>query len=332
MNTFSDQPGLKRPVLIDTDPGVDDALALLLAFAMPDIDVKAITTVFGNGPLDMMTHNAAGLLSLFGRTDIPIAAGCSKPRDAELGGDALFVHGPDGIGGNKAVPDTTPELDPRGALHLIADTASAHEGALILVALGPLTNIAAALDHDPDLDLRVRELIIMGGNAFGPGNATPTAEANILNDPEAADIVFGARWTVRMVGLDVTEKLRMPSQQRRELAAQTGPVGRVFDRAVPFYEDFYRNAAGFDGIVLHDPAAMMVLTHPNLFDWQPAPIRVETLGMSRGKTWPSLRNEGWHPPDWSGRPNIQIARTSDKENLLQEMMTLWRQGLVGNHT
>ena len=197
-----------RKLLIDTDPGIDDAMAIFYALESPELEVVGLTTVFGNADTDVTTRNALSLLEIAQRSDIPVAAGAVKPLAMDYRGPAAFVHGPDGQGGvNLPAPATAPlAVD---AAHFIIDTVMSSPGQITLVPLGPLTNVALAMLLEPRLTQQVAEIVLMGGAAFVGGNASPAGEANILNDPEAADIVFGAECPIVMAGLDVTEQTLM---------------------------------------------------------------------------------------------------------------------------
>ena len=195
-----------RQIIVDTDPGIDDAMAIFYALASPELDVVGLTTVFGNVGVDLGTTNALRLLEIAERTDIPVAAGAPKPLVTPYHGPADFVHGRDGQGDTFG-PAPTTSANAAHAAQFIVDTVMATPGEITLVPIGPLTNIALAMTMCPGLTAHVREIVLMGGNAFCPGNASPSGEANILNDPEAADIVFGAECPIVMAGLDVTHQV-----------------------------------------------------------------------------------------------------------------------------
>jgi inosine-uridine nucleoside N-ribohydrolase len=199
-----------RKVIIDTDPGVDDALAIFLALASPEINVIGLTTVFGNAHTSTTTRNALSLLELAGRNDIAVAMGASEPLASEYVGPPIHVHGPDGQGNANVKPPALKAIN-TPAPAWIYELASAAPGEVTILALGPLTNLALAVQQYPDLPALVDEVVVMGGNALGPGNASPAAESNMLHDPEAADIVFGERWRTTMIGLDVTHKVNLTS-------------------------------------------------------------------------------------------------------------------------
>lgn len=298
---------MSQAVIYDTDPGIDDAIALYLALASPEIKVVGVTTVFGNVHTEVATRNARILLDIAGRPDIPVAAGASAPMAMAYRGPVAFVHGHNGLG-DVDLPE--PSRDPIGlpAPEFIWQTCSAQPGEITLLAVGPLTNLALALQEYPELPALVKRVVIMGGNAYTHGNASPAAEANILNDPEAADMVFGADWDVTMVGLDVTNHVVMTDDLIASLSRSEQTTARHLTAMIGFYRQFNIDVLGHTGIRLHDPAAAAYLFAPDLFTTVDAPIRVETESFSRGKTWP---NEGNHDPGlmepWLGRSPVHIC-------------------------
>ena len=195
----------RRRIIIDTDPGIDDALAIFMALTSPELEVIGLTTIFGNAEVAVTTRNALALLEIAGCSEIMVAAGAAKPLAGLYGGAVPHIHGKDGQGDCGMI---APSGRPVGlsAEKFLRETVMAHPSEVTIVAIGPLTNLALALQAEPEIARQVERVVIMGGNALVPGNATPAAEANILNDPEAADFVFGATWPVTMVGLDVTHQ------------------------------------------------------------------------------------------------------------------------------
>lgn len=300
-------------LIIDTDPGIDDAMALFAALASPELDVVGLTTVFGNVTVETATRNALTLLDISGRTDIPVARGTAAPLAMDYLGAIPHIHGEDGLGdGGELAAPTGSHVDMSAAEFLCKEA----PGAAIL-AIGPLTNLALALRLRPDLDTLVEQVVVMGGNALGPGNATPAAEANMWNDPEAADVVFGARWPVTMVGLDVTHQVVLPGTGIDAVTAPDTPTARLLGRAIPLYRDFLAKVSGLDGIYLHDPTAVAYLLDPGLFRTERWPLRVETQGFSRGKTWPSLGDtDDAAPPAWQGRPLVTVCVDVDAPRVL----------------
>jgi purine nucleosidase len=257
-------------MILDCDPGIDDALAIAFAHGHPGIDLLGITTVAGNVGLAKTTANALAVCEFIGAAGTPVTAGCAGPllRPAL---DARQVHGEDGLGGAVLPP---PAASPAAghAIDYIIDTVRAAPGEITLVATGPLTNIALAVRREPRLPGWVRDFVIMGGSS-GRGNTTPAAEYNIWADPEAAAVVFGAGWTVIMLGLDVTLRTgASPAvlQRMREL----GPLGTVL--LLPALEQYM--SAGESGPPVHDVCAVAWVAQPEVFGLVPALVQVETTG------------------------------------------------------
>ncbi|MBN2303464.1 MAG: nucleoside hydrolase [Anaerolineae bacterium] len=308
---------MPQKIIIDTDPGVDDAMAIFFALRSPELDVIGLTTIFGNVETELATTNALRLLEQAGRTDIPVANGADNPLTGPFGGPVPFVHGDDGQGNTNFPPPTTRPID-QTAAQFIVEQVMAAPGEITLVPIGPLTNIALALRLEPRIAENVKAVVLMGGNALVPGNATPAAEANIHNDPEAADVVFGADWDVTMVGLDVTHKVNMTPAHLDRYAASGDPLARIIAQIVPFYRAYFeRSFPGAQGIYVHDSSAIAYLIDPALFTVERWPVRVETQGFSRGKTWPTLPsgNSGVLPP-WQNRPLVNVCVAVDAARLL----------------
>lgn len=315
---------MSRKIIVDTDPGVDDAMAIFTAFASPELDVIGLTTIFGNVATDVATRNALALLEVAGRNDIPVAAGESTPVASAYGGPVPQVHGHNGLG-EAALTPATSDIVNHSAADFIHATLKAHPREVSLLAVGPLTNLAVALNLHPEIVELVDKVVVMGGNALVPGNATPVAEANINNDPEAADIVFGAAWPVTMVGLDVTHNVNLPRAALDRIASADTPTARLLGEAIPLYRDFFESTNNIDGIFLHDPTAVAYLLEPEAFDVERWPLRVETESFSRGKTWPNMGNTDDAVPEaWVGRPPVTVCTGVDGQRvaaLVEERLT-----------
>lgn len=303
--------GMSRKIIVDTDPGVDDAMALFTALVSPELDIIGVTTIFGNAATPVTTRNALTLLDIAGRSDIPVAMGRSDPIASDYLGPVPQVHGSDGLGNShRPPPDRRPVED--SAADFIRTALTAHPGEVTLLALGPLTNLAAALTADPGITDLVADVVVMGGNALVPGNATPAAEANINNDPEAADLVFGAPWPVTMVGLDVTHQVNLSGAAIDRIVTGTSPASRLLAEAIPVYRAFFETTNEIDGIFVHDPSTVAFLIDQDLFTTDDWAIRVETESFSRGKTWPNLGNtDEAAPPAWQGRPLVRVCTGVD---------------------
>ncbi|GGF13591.1 uridine-preferring nucleoside hydrolase UriH [Subtercola lobariae] len=274
---------MPRKIILDCDPGHDDAIALLLAHGNPDIELVAVTTVVGNQTLEKVTRNALSVARVAGITGVPFAAGCSRPlvRAAEVAG---AIHGDSGLDG-PVLPEPTLELDPRHAVDLIIDTVMAHEpGEITLVPTGGLTNIAMAVRKEPRIASRVREVVLMGG-AYAGGNWSATSEFNIIIDPEAAHIVFNETWPLTMVGLDLTHQaLATPEVAAAIEAVGTAPA-RFVGELLEFFGETYREHQGFDYPPVHDPCAVAYVIDPSVMTVRKTPLDVEltgtlTLGMT----------------------------------------------------
>jgi purine nucleosidase len=283
-----------RKIIIDTDPGVDDAMAIFLALRSPELDVIGLTTVFGNQHTALSTTNALRLLEIAGRADIPVAHGAEKPLVREYRGPVPFIHGEDGQGNIHLPPPSSAAIS-QPAAAFIVDRVMNAPGQVTLVPIGPLTNIALALHLEPRIAEHVQEVVLMGGNALVPGNATPAAEANIHNDPEAAEIVFGANWKVTMVGLDVTHETVISREQIAVLDKAQNPLAQHISRISKLYQQFVESSSNMHGYYIHDPSTIAYLIDPTLFQTHQWPVRVETQGISAGKTWPATNEHRIHP-------------------------------------
>jgi pyrimidine-specific ribonucleoside hydrolase len=270
------------PVIVDCDPGHDDALAILLALARPELDLLAITTVAGNAPLAATTRNALRVLTLLGRTDIPVAAGAPCPllRPLHVADD---VHGTSGLDGAD-LPEPVVTVRPESALELLRATLEASPVPVTLIPTGPLTNIALLARTYPRLLDRVARICLMGG-AVGEGNTTASAEFNIWADPEAAAIVFDCGRPITMIGLDVTHEARMTHADADRLAALGNRTGRVFADLLRFFARFHLERYGWDGSPIHDAVAVAHVAVPGLVTTRPYHVDVETTSeLTRGRT------------------------------------------------
>jgi purine nucleosidase len=279
---------MPRPIILDCDPGHDDAVALLLAHGSPEVELLAVTTVAGNQDLGRVTRNALAVARVAGLTGVPVAAGADRPivraRD-----HAASIHGESGLDG-PALPEPAQALDPRHAVDLIVETVLAREpGTVTLVPTGPLTNIALAVLREPRIVDRVRQVVLMGG-AYRTGNWSPVAEFNIREDPEAARVVLRAGWDVVVVGLDLTHQaLATPEVVRRIAGVGTAPA-RFVEELLAFFTASYRDAMGFDAPPVHDPCAVAYVIDPAVMTVRRAPVDVELAGeLTTGMTVVDLR-------------------------------------------
>jgi inosine-uridine nucleoside N-ribohydrolase len=305
-------------IIIDTDPGVDDAMAIFLALRSPELETIGLTTVFGNVHTTLATVNALRLLEIAGRSEIPVAVGADAPLSRPYGGPVAFIHGEDGQGNVNLPPASGRAIAQPAAEFMVEQILNAPDQ-ITLVPIGPLTNLALALHLEPRIAGLVREVVLMGGNANTPGNATPAAEANIHNDPEAAEIVFSTDWPVTMVGLDVTERTLMNGSHLAELGRSRGAMARHLSAITPFYQRFTEDSSGIDGFYLHDSAAIAYLIDPTLFETARWPVRVELHGIGTGKTWPDTSRTRMHP-DWAGRPRVNVCVGVDGPRLVATVL------------
>jgi inosine-uridine nucleoside N-ribohydrolase len=269
-------------VIIDTDPGVDDAFALLLAMRSPELQIEAITPVAGNVPLDLTLPNALRLVEIAGRADIPVAAGARAPLLRRLV-TASYVHGENGLGG-AVFPEPTTKPVATPASELIRQIVRKYPGEVTLIPIGPLTNIATALNSDPELAGMVRALIMMGGSLSG-GNITPAAEFNVYVDPEAARIVFQSGIPITMVGLDVTRKVTLTDEYVRILEAAQNPVSQAAAKIGRNAIDLARRHGYLVGPNMHDSLAVAGFLNPSILQLEDYYVDVETTGeLTAGET------------------------------------------------
>jgi inosine-uridine nucleoside N-ribohydrolase len=308
-------PPPPRKVILDADPGIDDAMAILFALRSPRLEVLGITTVFGNADVEVATVNALRLVELLGR-DLPVARGAARPLVLPKAPPPDFVHGADGLGNIGAPPPRGRAIE-ASAAELIVTTARRLPGEVTLVAVGRLTNLALALALEPRLPELVSEVVLMGGSAYAGGNVTPVAEANVWGDPHAADIVFGAPWRVTMVGLDVTTRMRLQDDRLVRMAAKDERVGGFVYRISRFYKQFHEATGVTGGFYVHDPSAVAYVLDPSLFTTDKAQVRVVTEGIAIGETIAASGSRAERWPASRGRPEVTVCRDVDGERLLR---------------
>ena len=302
----------RRRVLLDCDPGHDDAMAILLAAASPAIELVGITTVAGNQTLDKTTLNARRVCSVAGITDVPIAAGCDRPlaRETIVAAD---IHGASGLDGVDWDEPIVP-LDRRHGVDLMIEAASAGDRPLTIVAVGPLTNVATALRRSPAMAARVERISIMGG-AIGLGNVTPSAEFNIHFDPEAADEVFRAGIPITLVPLEVTHRALATESVVARIAALDTPVARMSVALMRFFADTYLRVFGFEAPAVHDPCAVAAVIDPVIVPARPMNVAVDTASsLSVGRTACDVYGR-------TGRkPNADVGIGLDVDRFWDEMI------------
>ncbi|MDD3485067.1 MAG: nucleoside hydrolase [Atopobiaceae bacterium] len=279
---------MARSIILDSDPGHDDAVAIMLAVGSPDIDLLGVTTVGGNQSLDKVTYNARAVLELVGASDVPVHAGCARPLVAALT-DGAYMHGETGLDGVD-LPAPSRPLDEGHAATWIVDTIMASEpDSVTLVATAPLTNIALALRLEPRIVGRVHEVVIMGGGCH-VGNRTPVAEFNVACDPEAAHIVLDEPWPLTMVGLDVTHQALCTHEVQARLAAANHRLAPAVNGLMDFSRSTYHDRQAFPDPPTHDPCAVAYVIDPSVVRTVACPLDVELAGtLTRGMTVADLR-------------------------------------------
>jgi pyrimidine-specific ribonucleoside hydrolase len=271
------------PLVIDTDPGIDDALAVLLALASPEVDLRLVTTVHGNVELERTTDNALRVLHLAGRADVPVAAGAAGSLVHPQAERAGHVHGTAGLGGVQLPPSPAP-VDRRPAVVALAEVLMTSPTPVTVAAIGPLTNIALLLHVFPEAAARIGRLVVMGGSAARGGNVTAAAEFNVWADPEAAQVVFGSTLPTVMVGLDVTLPTVLGEEDIARFAA-AGPIGAQAAAILQQYLAHARIAYGTSGVVVHDALALTEAIAPGTLTTVHRHVVVDTgLGAGRGQT------------------------------------------------
>jgi purine nucleosidase len=324
------------PAILDVDTGVDDALAIVFASASPELELRGITCVAGNTELPDVVDNTSALLTMLGRTDVPLAVGAVRPLlRAPVGRDNAIRHGGHGRG-YAGLPPTGAKPIAADASQLIIDEARACDGELTLIATGPLTNVAIAARREPRLPELVRQLVVMGGAFRCPGNITPVAEFNIQADAEAAKIVFDAfRGCPRrplVLGLDVTYQVRLESSSIEEIASRAGdaitvapgseawgapgtPLVAYLVDALRYYADWHLDAYGFYGSFMHDPLTVAVALDPTLVTTSAVAVDVECRGeLTTGQTvvdWDGV---------WDIEPNVDVALGIDTRRALEQVV------------
>ncbi|MFK8844768.1 nucleoside hydrolase [Streptomyces sp. Ac-502] len=284
---------MARKIILDCDPGHDDAIAMLLAYGNPDIDLVAVTTVVGNQTLEKVTRNALSVARIAGITGVPFAAGSPRPLVRTIE-NAPEIHGDTGLDGPD-LPEPNFELDRRHAVDLIIDTVMSHDpGEITIVPTAGLTNIALAVRKEPRIAERVREVVLMGGG-FHEGNWSAVAEFNIVIDPHAAHIVFNERWPVTMVGLDLTHQALATPEVTKKIADVGTKPARFVLELLDFFRDAYRENQGFEFPPVHDPCAVAYVIDPDVMTVRKAPVDIElTGGLTMGMTVTDFR---WPIPE-----------------------------------
>lgn len=309
--------------ILDGDYGIDDTMALLYLASEPDVEIVAVGSVHGNAEAPVAARNAGAVLAMAGLDHVPVAVGAARPMAQPLEVSAQ-VHGADGLGGvghligrSGRDPVSVP-----AAVQLI-ETVRRHPGECTVVATGPLTNLALALLLDPGIAGMVQQVVVMGGTVHHPGNTGPYTEANIGHDPEAADLVFGAGWPVRVVGLDVTMATWLEEPDLERIRTDASPRARFVWAALQHYLDFYRDRHDRPGCPLHDPTAARLAVEPDLATYLEIPVRVELhSGVNRGMMIVDRRSYTTAQP---GQPLVRIATAVERDRVVDRFVA----GLLG---
>lgn len=310
-----------KKIIIDTDPGIDDAMAIFLALRSPEVEVIGLTTIYGNVYTTLATRNALHLLEIAERTDIPVAEGShvtitkgTKLRVAD------FVHGADGLGNQNFPPPKGKPIDKSAAEYLV-EQANLDPGNVTVVALGPLTNIALAVKLDPSFSKNIGQVVLLGGAFAVNGNVNPAAEANIFGDPDAADIVFTSGADIIAVGLNVTHQVVLTDADREKLANSSGKLAQYLCKILDVYYGYHRDAYSTRGVYLHDPTAILAAICPSLMTYTEGAVRVQVNGITRGITILYNKQKRFEEvTEWSDKPSVKVAVTVDAPAVVKLVM------------
>ncbi len=301
-------------VIIDTDPGVDDAMAIAFARFSPQIDLLGLTTIYGNVSTSQATHNALALLELL-NYDIPVAKGAEAPFEKLLKDFPDFVHGKNGFG-DIAIPEPSNSAVLQSADEFLIDQVMSDPGQITVIAIGPLTNVALAIKKEPAFLKNLKQLVVMGGAVTINGNVNPAAEANMLSDPHAADFVLTREGPIILLGLDVSQQVIMSEQYLKEVHNSQYLAGQFLFDMARFYLNFHRST-GVDGLYTHDPSAIALVIDPSLFELEYGEIRVVTEGIAMGQTIMNRSGKLLGKTAWSNLPKIGVCMRVNSQGLLE---------------
>ena len=305
---------MPEKIIIDTDPGIDDAMAIFFAMSSPALEILGLTTTFGNVSVDQATINALTLVEMVGGS-IPVARGVSVPMAQAQLPFPDFVHGADGFG-NVNLPLPKGKAIEMSAAEFIVKTVLENPNEVTLIAVGPLGNLAKALALEPRIAQLTKKVVTMGGTILETGNVSPVAEANIYNDPHAADIVFSADWKVHMIGLDVTHKVTIKDDLQARVRDSNPDFGQFLYDAGRFYADFYKASRGADGCFVHDASAVAYAINPSLFKVIDGPVRVATEGFAKGQTILKRAGYTYQENHWDAVTDSSVCMEVDEAGLL----------------
>ncbi|KAG8375859.1 hypothetical protein BUALT_Bualt09G0002900 [Buddleja alternifolia] len=311
----------RKKIIIDTDPGIDDAMAIFLALQSPEVEVIGLTTIYGNVYTTLATTNALHLLEIAGRTDIPVAEGShvtitkgTKLRIAD------FVHGTDGLGNQNFPPPKGKPIE-QSAADFLTQQASLYPGKVTVVALGPLTNIALAIQSDPAFVKNIGQIVILGGAFSVNGNVNPAAEANIFGDPDAADIVFTSGADVLAIGINITHQVILTDADRDKMAKSNGKLAQYICKILDVYFSYHHDAYSTKGVYLHDPTTLLAAIDPLLVTYVEGVVRVQTMGITRGLTlFYNKQKRFGEVSEWCDKPTVKVAVTVDAPSVVKLVM------------
>ncbi|XP_010552831.1 PREDICTED: uridine nucleosidase 1 [Tarenaya hassleriana] len=307
----------REKLIIDTDPGIDDSMAILMAFQTPVLEVLGLTTIFGNVSTQDATRNALLLCEIAGFPEVPVAEGSSGPLKGGIPRVADFVHGSNGLG-NISLPLPSAKKCEKSASEFLVEKVSEYPGEVTVLALGPLTNLALAIKRDGSFASKVKKIVILGGAFFALGNVNPAAEANIYGDPEAADIVFTSGADITVVGINITTQVKLTDDDLLKLRHSKGKHAQLLSDMCKFYRDWHVKSDGIYGIFLHDPVSFVAVVRPDLFTYKKGVVRVETQGICVGHTLMDQGLKNWVGTNpWTGYSPISVAWTVNVDEILK---------------
>ncbi|XP_050230206.1 uridine nucleosidase 1 isoform X1 [Mercurialis annua] len=347
MENSNGNAAIPQKLIIDTDPGIDDSMAILMAFQSPEWDIIGLTTTFGNTKLEDATRNALFLCEIAGYPDVPVAQGNSEPLKGGKPRIADFAHGSDGVG-NLSLPSPNGQKIEKSASEFLVDKISESPGEVSILALGPLTNLALAIKRDSSFASKVKQIVILGGSFFALGNVNPAAEANIYGDPEAADVVFTSGANIVVVGINITTQVKLTGalylffsvlclcfscflviilsiidDDLLALRQSKGKHAQIICDMCKFYRNWHVKSDGVHGIFLHDPVAFVALTRPDLFTYKKGVVRVETQGICVGHTLIDQGLKKWNMSNpWSEHSPVNVVWTVNADEVVNYVRKL----------